>query len=136
MRPIPTLGLGVLIFAGIAAASPAQTLMTAEDYEAFSAGQTLDYAIDGEVYGSERHLPDGRTLDADLGEPCTEGRWFAEGDAICFAYDGIDGTHCWNFWRDGDQVLTKPVGEDPAYPPREVTVSPTPLACPAPDVGV
>ena len=119
-----------------AAAGQAQTLMTSDEYEAWSMGQTLDYAIDGAVYGSERHLPGRKTLDAGLGEPCTEGLWFAQGDAICFVYAAHDATHCWHFWREGDQVLAKPVGEDPGAAPREVTVSPTQLSCPGPDVGV
>lgn len=125
-----------LAFGLTAGAGQAQTFMTADDYEAWSMGQTLDYAIDGAVYGAERHLPGRKTLDADLGEPCTEGLWFPEGDAICFIYDGSDATHCWHFWREGDQVLAKPVGEDPEAAPREVTVSKTQLACPGPDVGV
>lgn len=131
MRLMLTLAFGLAAGAG-----HAQTLMTGEEYEALSMGNTLDYAIDGVIYGSERHLPGRRTLDADLGEPCTEGLWFPEGDAICFMYDGSDDTHCWHFWREGDQVLAKPVGEDPGAAPREVTVSPTQLNCPGPDVGV
>ncbi len=128
--------MAALAFALIGGAGHAQTFMTADEYEAFSSGQTLDYAIDGTVYGAERHLPGRKTLDADLGEPCTEGIWFPQGDAICFVYDGSDDTHCWHFWREGDQVLAKPVSEDPGSTPREVTVSPTQLSCPGPDVGV
>jgi len=131
MRLMLTLAFGLAAGAG-----HAQTLMTGEEYEALSMGNTLDYAIDGVIYGSERHLPGRRTLDADLGEPCTEGSWFPEGDAICFVYDGSDDTHCWHFWREGDQILAKPVGEDPGAARREVTVSPTQLNCPGPDVGV
>ncbi len=123
-------------FALIGGASYAQSFMTADEYEAFSSGQTLDYAIDGTVYGAERHLPGRRTLDADLGEPCTEGVWFPQGDAICFEYAGSNDTHCWHFWREGNQVLAQPVGEDPGDQPREVTVSPTQMSCPGPDVGV
>jgi hypothetical protein len=120
-----------------ASAAVAETPMSAAEFEAWSTGRTLDYWVDGAFWGSEMHLSGRRTLDADAEGPCVAGRWFPEGDAICFVYDGSDATHCWRFWREGDRVLTLPVEADPAAEaPIEVTLAPEPLACPGPDVGV
>jgi hypothetical protein len=102
MRPTPSLALTLLLLTG---AAQAQTPMTAEEFEAFSTGQTLDYFIDGTFWGSERHLADRKTLDADAEGPCREGEWFPKDDMICFVYEGDAGEHCWQFFRDGSRVL-------------------------------
>jgi hypothetical protein len=113
----------------------ADTLMTPEEFEAWSTGQTLDYFIDGSFWGSEMHLPDRRTLDADAEGPCVEGRWYPRGDAICFTYDVSPGPHCWRFWRHQGTVLAELL-DAPDAPMAEVALAPEPLACPGPDVGV
>ena len=117
-------------------AARAETLMTADEFDRWSTGKTLDYAVDGVIYGSEQHFPGRRTLDANTGEPCNEGSWFPEGDAICFVYAAHEGTHCWHFWRDGDRVTARTVSSDPSAPAQVVTLSDTPLSCPGPEVGV
>jgi hypothetical protein len=124
------LALALLLMTG---AANAQTLMTVEEFEAFSTGQTLDYWIDGAFWGSERHLPDRRTQDADAEGPCREGRWFPNGDQICFVYEGDPGEHCWQFFRDGPRVLAEIVEGGLVA---DVTLADQPLACSGPDVGV
>lgn len=123
----------LLALAGSAAS--AETLMTPQEFETWSTGHTLDYAIGGEIYGSEMHLPGRRTLDADTGGPCHEGSWFPSGDEICFVYEISPGPHCWRFWRDGDRVRAEIIG-NPDAPFSDVTIAAGPLACPGPDVGV
>lgn len=113
----------------------AETPMTAAEFEAWSTGKTLDYYIDGELWGSEQHLEDRATLDADLDGPCIAGRWSPRGDAICFAYDGSPGPHCWRFLRDGDQVWAEILNEGDSAR-FLVQTTEAPLACPGPDVGV
>lgn len=112
----------------------AQTRMTAEEFESWSTGRTLDYRIDGQLWGSEQHFPDRRTLDADAGGACVTGQWYPQGDDICFRYETGPGPHCWSFWRDGDRVLARIAG-NPDSPVAEVTISDQPLACPGPDLG-
>lgn len=124
------LALTLLLLTG---AAQAQTPMTAEEFEAFSTGQTLDYFIDGTFWGSERHLADRKTLDADAEGPCRAGEWFPKGDQICFVYEGDAGEHCWQFFRDGPRVLAQTADGDLST---EVTLADQPLACPGPDVGV
>jgi hypothetical protein len=126
----------VLALVLIAPAAAAQTLMTPDDFGAWSAGRTLDYSVGGQVYGSEAYFPDRRVRDADAGGPCLDGYWYPDGDAVCFVYPAREGTHCWFYWRDGDEVTAKPVSAAPEDPPQRVTVSPAPLACPGPEVGV
>jgi hypothetical protein len=109
--------------------------MTAEEFDAWSKDQTLDYWIEGEYWGSEMHFADRRTLDADPEGPCIEGRWYPAGDAICFTYDQSPGPHCWRFWRRDGTVFAELVGA-PDQPMSTVTLADEPLACPGPDVGV
>jgi len=119
----------------IAAPAGAQTPMSVAEFEAWSTGKTLVYALNGVVIGSEQHLPGRQTLDSDLGGPCVDGVWFAQGDAVCFVYAAYEGTHCWRFWRDGDLVMASPLGaaaDDEAY---TVTLDASPLDC-SPQVGV
>jgi hypothetical protein len=119
----------------LAAPAQSQTLMSAEEFESWSTGKTLDYAIDGVYWGSEQHFPGRRTRDSDADGTCLDGRWFAQGDAICFVYEGIEGEHCWHFRRDGSVVRAE-LAADPDAPPAEVTLSADPVSCLGPEVGV
>jgi hypothetical protein len=119
----------------LSSALQARTLMTAEEFEAFSTGQTLDYWVDGAYWGSERHLATRQTLDADAEGPCRAGAWFPKAGAICFTYEGEPAEHCWRFWRDGDRVTAEIVGSEDAFS-AEVMIADQPLSCPAPDLGV
>ena len=126
------LALALLLLSGTA---EARTLMTTDEFEAFSTGQTLDYWIDGAYWGSERHLEGRKTQDADTEGVCRDGEWFPKDGAICFVYAGEAGEHCWLFFRDGSRVLAEIAGEDGALS-TEVTLADQPLACAGPDVGV
>ena len=119
----------------LASPARAETPMTADEFDAFSVGKTLDYAVDGVIYGSEMHLPGRKTRDADTGRECHDGTWVAQDDQICFIYAPDPTLHCWRFWRRGDGLLAVPTGAAPDAPPSEVTVAKTPLACAGPDVG-
>lgn len=137
-----TMRAAMLILSLMATTAGAETAMTTPmslaEFEAFSTGKTLVYAEGGTVIGSEQHLPGNRTLDADLGGPCTEGEWFADGEAICFVYAAYPGTHCWLFWREGGGVMARTAGAQTAEadgPIYSVTASDAPLDC-LPDVGV
>ncbi|WP_103256469.1 hypothetical protein [Tabrizicola aquatica] len=124
------------LLALLAAPAAAQTPMTPEEFEAWATGKTLDYAVGGQVWGSEAYHPGRRVTDADADGPCRAGRWFPREGAVCFVYQDLPGEHCWRFWRDGQTVLASPLTADPADPPQTVTPAAGPLACPGPDVGV
>lgn len=99
------------------AALPAMALaedlpLTAEGFEAIVEGRTFDtYGTNG-VYGIETFLPDRRAIWRDA-EACKEGRWRAEGDQICFDYQGEPAPFCWTYhdrggwlmaWYEGDRA--------------------------------
>ncbi len=123
----------ICVVAVWAAPALADAPMTADQFDAYSLGRTLDYAVDGAVYGSELHLPGRRVRDADTGGPCRDGYWYPRGDAICFVYDGLPDEHCWRYWRRDDGLLAQYDGGDT---PSDVTVAEAPLSCAGPDVGV
>lgn len=119
----------------LAAPAGAESLMSVAEFEAWSTGKTLIYAQDGVILGSEQHLPGRQTLDADVDGPCVEGTWFADGDAVCFIYAAYEGTHCWHFWRDGGEVMAKPLNAGADSSAYTVTADPAPMDC-SPAVGV
>lgn len=123
--------LALLLATGTAAAQP----MSPEDFAAFATGRTLAYSVDGQIRGSETYFPDRSVRDADTGGPCRDGVWYPDGPAVCFVYDGSDLRHCWLYWREGTQVLAKPLLADPDEPAQTVTPAAAPLSC-APEVGV
>lgn len=123
--------LPLLLLGPMALAQP----MSPEEFEAFATGRTLDYAVDGTVWGSEAYFPDRTVRDADAGGPCRTGLWYPDGPAVCFVYDGSDQRHCWLYWREGDALLAKPLLAGPDEPAQTVTPAAAPLAC-TPEVGV
>lgn len=118
----------------LSTAAGAQTPMTSTEFEAWSTGKTLEYYVDGSLWGSEMHLAGRATVDADAGGACRSGRWYPAGDDICFVYDASPGPYCWRFLRDGDQVIAEYVG-DPLPGSISVTLSDAPIPC-TPGVGV
>lgn len=124
--------LSLLLLAAPALAG--ETQMTPEDFEAWSTGKTLTYSVSGSLWGSEAHLSGRETLNETDDGTCEPGRWFADGDDICFAYQTAPGPYCWRFLRDGDQVLAV-YADDDTSPRFVVTASDAPLSC-SPGVGV
>ncbi|RYH96990.1 MAG: hypothetical protein EON48_18545 [Acetobacteraceae bacterium] len=108
--------------------------MSPAEFEAWSTGKTLDYTVDGSLWGSEMHQPGRQTLDADVGGICRSGHWYPQGDAICFVYDLSPGPYCWRFLKDGDKVVAEYTGE-PVGGQIIVTLSEAPVPC-SPEVGV
>lgn len=123
-----------LCLACLPAAAGAQTPMTSTEFEAWSTGKTLEYYVDGSLWGSEMHLPGRTTVDADAGGACRSGRWYPAGDDICFVYDTSPGPYCWRFLMEGNQVFAEFVG-DPLPGTISVTPSDAPIPC-DPGVGV
>ncbi len=120
----------------LAAPAFAQPPMTAEEFDAYATGKTLDYISGGEIFGREVYLPGRQVRWAFSGEECKLGRWFPQDEKICFLYDGDPEAKCWTIWPEGDGLAASYMTDTPDIPPREVRQTDEPLACPGPDVGV
>lgn len=106
--------------------------MTAEAFDAYARGRTLDYSLEGgRVYGAERHGPGRRVVWRRLDEDaCFEGVWFPRGENICFVYDsGVEGERCWRFVMDADG-MTGSLADDPDGRTYGVERSDRALDCP------
>jgi hypothetical protein len=108
--------------------------MTAAEFEAWSTGKTLVYSLGGSLWGSEMHLAGRSTLDDGDGDICRPGRWYAEGDNICFTDEANSGPFCWRFFRDGDQVFAE-AAADAVGARYSVALSDMPVSC-TPGLGV
>lgn len=107
--------------------------LSAAEFEAEVTGRTLTYQSDGVVWGKEQYLPGRRVIWAFTGQPCEEGRWHAEGAAICFVYEVTTGPNCWLFFHDDNGLVARVLGGGSRM--SEVARSPSPLDC-GPRVGV
>lgn len=105
-------GLAAVVLAALPAMGLADDLpLTAEEFEAIVQGKTFDtYDLDG-IYGVETFLPGRRSIWRDA-EECKEGTWRAQGDQICFDYQGNTTPFCFTYhdrggwlmaWYEGDR---------------------------------
>ncbi|MGR3501455.1 hypothetical protein [Pseudaestuariivita sp.] len=115
----------------------AQTPMTAEEFEAYTTGQTLYFGAEGAPYGAEQYLENRRVRWSFLDGKCTEGIWYEERGLICFLYeDRPDDPQCWSFVQTGDgltALFQDQPGNTELYEARR---SSEPMMCLGPDVGV
>lgn len=132
IRILPALAL-------ILAALPAfaEDPMSAEEFEAYTTGQTLTFSFMGVPYGTEQYLPGRRVIWAFMDDDCQEGVWYEDAGNICFVYDHSPvGPQCWSFWRTEDGLRAIFQGEGASTELYEVERSSRPLVCEGPDVGV
>ncbi|WP_127903111.1 hypothetical protein [Solirhodobacter olei] len=111
--------------------------MSAAEFDSYSLGKTLYYAIGGKPYGAETYLPDHKVVWAFLGQPCKRGSWYEAGGLLCFVYPGDDrGPQCWSFFRAGAGLKAHFAGDPDGTDLIEVRQSDKPLICPGPKAGV
>lgn len=131
LAPLPVLVLPLLVQPALA-----QDLMGAEAFDSYTRGKTLSFSWQGREFGREQYLPGRRVVWAFSGDECRKGSWYPQGDHICFVYDDDPTPKCWTFQLGSDGLHATfedgAQGSDLA----EVEQSPTPLACPGPDLGV
>lgn len=113
-----------------------ETPISAEVFEAYVTGKTLEYARGGQPFGAEDYLSDRRVRWSYLNDECLEGRWYPEGEQICFVYDGISTPQCWSFFLEGDGLRARFENRPGATELYETVELDAPLMCPGPDVGV
>jgi len=111
--------------------------MSAEEFDAYTRGQTFHYAQEGaEPYGAEEYLPGRRVRWSFLDGECQEGHWYADGPLICFVYETRLEPQCWRFERRDGRLVARFKGDTAMTELYEVRKSQEPLMCPGPDVGV
>lgn len=126
-----------LVLALLLAATPAlaEPPLTAEDFDALTLGRTMTWSEQGTVYGAEKYLPGRKVRWTFLGDECTDGSWYAQGDGICFQYKGKDAPVCWKITRSGPDLLAQLTASPPDAPPVVVSETREEMACFGPKVG-
>ena len=128
-----------LLFVALMASAlpaPAQTPLSPEEFDAHTSGHTLTFSADGTPYGIEQYFEGRRVRWSFLDGDCRDGRWYAEGPAICFVYEDGIGPQCWLFFRDGDGLSARVIGDDDGPVLYETRTVDEPLVCMGPEVGV
>jgi len=121
----------------LGAPAPAGELVTAEAFEAMSAGRTLHFSRDGAPFGAEQFFAGRRSLWRFSDGACEAGRWWAEHERICFAYDSDPAPICWLFRHDGPRFVAELVddGAEGGLTLELDRIAAEPLPCPGPGVG-
>ncbi|MFT3974612.1 MAG: hypothetical protein QM699_14505 [Amaricoccus sp.] len=129
--------LSVLALALPAGAAP----LGPSSFEAMAEGRTLRFvARDGAPFGAEQYFPGRRSLWQYPDGSCAEGRWWPEGDDVCFSYGVGAGRECWSFEAGPTGISVRLVSGSDGAPAGSLVidlagVDRVPLECPGPDVG-
>lgn len=121
------------LWPGLALASPP---LTAEEFDSYVTGQTITYHQQDTLFGIEEYLPGRKVRWSVAPGHCQYGTWYPEDEAICFVYEDDPSPHCWTFWMEDGALAALSTAATPGAELHEIDRSPTPLACPGPDVGV
>ena len=119
-------------------AVPEGSPMGAEEFDAYTQGRTLSYAIQGQPYGIEEYLPGRRVRWSFVGDECQEGIWYERAGNICFVYENAPtNEQCWSFYPTDNGMRAVFQGEGgPSTELYEVQQTEGPLTCMGPGVGV
>jgi hypothetical protein len=127
---VAVLAAALALSAGPAPAEPVST----EEFEALAEGMTLRFALDGIPFGAEQFFAGRRSLWQFADGTCQEGRWWADGGMICFAYSPDPAEMCWRLTRETGRLFAESMV--PGGLRLEMTGrDDIPLPCPGPDVG-
>lgn len=103
-----------LALACLATGAQAEAPMTAAAFAAYVEGRTIAFADAlGISAGVEQYLSGKRVIWSPQPGTCLTGRWYAEGQAICFAYDGVDDPACWDLTLTPDGLRAARAGGAP-----------------------
>lgn len=127
--------LSFLCFALTASVSNAEVPLTASEFEARVTGHTLVFSSDGFAYGAEEYLNNRRVRWSFLDGECQDGRWYPEGEQICFVYDTISSPQCWSFYLRDDRLLARYENDPTDTELIETSRQDEPLLCLGPKVG-
>lgn len=137
---IPTPAATALALAALLApAAPAgagEHPMTAEEFDAYTRGQTLYFSANGQPYGVERYKDGRRVTWSFLDGECKEGVWYQSGEMICFEYDDIAGPQCWTFFERPGGLEARFENRTDSTVLYQTLESDEPMLCLGPEVGV
>jgi hypothetical protein len=128
----------LLALAALLAPLPAaaQTLPPRE-FEALAEGHTLHFTLGGAPFGAEQYFAGRRSLWRFADGTCETGRWWEEGDRVCFSYgDGAE-VQCWLFRHrpSGFAASLVEEGAETGFVLELSHSDRTPLDCPGPGLG-
>ncbi len=112
--------------------------LDAGGFDALTRGKTFYYSSGGAPYGAEEYLDGQRVRWSFLDGKCAEGKWWQEGEMICFAYDrdGPGETHCWTFESGPNGLVARFENDPEGRVLYEVKQSDEPMYCKGPKIGV
>lgn len=121
----------LLLFAGLGlSAAEAQTLLSGDVFDAYTAGKTFLFGhTDQGDYGAEQYLPNRRILWSNLDGTCDGGTWFDNNGQTCFFYDHSPYLQCWNFYLEDGELTAEFLGVTSGSPFYSVTETDEPLSC-------
>ncbi|MEM9716373.1 MAG: hypothetical protein AAF826_07640 [Pseudomonadota bacterium] len=128
-----------LISALLLLASPlaAERILTPEEFDAISRGQTQYFYQDGEFYGAEQFNENQESIWMFSNGDCTKGYWYPEEDFICFQYETPDFPQCWlMIEKDNGDIVARLLQSEPEYDIVLEFRNRDPLPCGGPEVGV
>jgi hypothetical protein len=117
-------------------AAAAQTVAPRE-FEALAEGHTLHFTLGGAPFGAEQYFAGRRSLWRFADGSCEAGRWWEEGDRVCFRYDAGAEVQCWLFRREAGGFAASLVenGAETGFVLELSHSDRAPLDCPGPDTG-
>ncbi len=91
--------------AAAASVSAEDAPLTADQFDALTAGTTFDTYDSGSIYGIEKFLPGRRSIWQDASR-CMYGTWAQVGEQICFTYeDDPANPDCWTYFKKEDSII-------------------------------
>jgi len=130
----------VLISLFLASPAIAQDAMSASEFEAYTTGKTLTFAVGEAPYGIERYLPGRRVVWSFLDGRCEDGVWYEvqydDAPAICFVYEFEPEPQCWRMFAEPGGLRAEFLNDPSESILYEVEESPEEMICQGPDVGV
>lgn len=134
--------LAFLLICLPALAAAQSELLDPTEFGANAVGQTYWFSENGVHYGAEQYFNDQTTVWQDREGNCKKGRWWAEDQAMCFAYEDDPSPDCWVMWETDDgRILIESLrplegADDRALVLELIRRTPLPISCTGPLLGV
>ena len=113
----------------------AETILNPAQFEAFTNGKTVYFTRHGQPYGAEQYLRNRNVIWAFSDGDCAFGKWYSQGDQLCFLYEERTTPVCWNFLETDGGKAVRVFGDDPSNDLLVSGIDEENLKCAAPNVG-